>query len=50
MDGTNDFIGKAMCLVINMDAKLGKDFAQGLANMKAVVEKSGAASEAIVRV
>jgi Polyketide cyclase / dehydrase and lipid transport len=46
MDGTNDFIGKAMCLVIDMDAKLGKDFEQGLANMKAVVEKPGATSEA----
>ena len=35
-----------MCLVIDMDAKPGKDFDQGLANMKAVVEKTGAASEA----
>lgn len=38
MDGTNDFIGKAMCMVMDMDAMLGKDFDQGLANMKAVVE------------
>jgi hypothetical protein len=43
MDGTNDFVGKALCLVMDMDATLGKDFEQGLANMKAVVEKGGAA-------
>ncbi len=40
MDGTNNFAGKAMCLVMDMDAMLGKDFAQGLANIKTVVEKS----------
>ena len=43
MDGTNDFVGKALCLVMDMDATLGKDFEQGLANMKTVVEKGGAA-------
>jgi len=43
MDGTNDFVGKAMCLVISMDSLVGKDFEEGLANMKAVVEKGGAA-------
>jgi len=46
MDGTNDFIGKAMCMFMDMDAMLGKDFEQGLANMKAVVEKGGAAPAA----
>ena len=46
MDGTNDFVGKAMCLFIDMDAVLGKDFDQGLANMKAVVETSVAAPAA----
>lgn len=43
MDGTNNFIGKAMCLVMDIDAKIGTDFEQGLANMKDVVEKGGAA-------
>lgn len=43
MDGTNDFFGKAMCLFMNMDAIMGKSFEQGLANMKEMAEKSGAA-------
>jgi len=42
MEGTNNFIGKAMCMIMDMDAILGKSFAEGLANMKAVVEKGGA--------
>lgn len=46
MDGTNNFIGKAMCMVVDMDAVLGKDFDRGLANMKSVVEKGGAAPAA----
>jgi uncharacterized protein YndB with AHSA1/START domain len=44
MDGTNDFLGKAMCMLMDMDALLGKDMAQGLANMKAVVEKGATES------
>jgi hypothetical protein len=42
MEGTNNFVGKAMCLVMDMDAMLGKDFEQGLANIKAMVQKGGA--------
>ncbi len=42
MDGTNDFFGKAFCLFMDMDAMLGQSFEQGLANMKEVVEKTGA--------
>lgn len=34
MEGTNDFIGKAFSLVMDMDAMIGKDFEEGLANMK----------------
>jgi len=45
MDGTNGLIGKAMCLIMDMDAVVGKDFDRGLANMKSVVEKRGAAEE-----
>lgn len=38
LEGTNDFVGKAMCMVMDMDAILGKDFEHGLAHMKAVLE------------
>ncbi|WP_020472603.1 SRPBCC family protein [Zavarzinella formosa] len=38
MSGKNNFIGKAMCLFMNMDKMVGGDFEKGLANMKAVVE------------
>jgi hypothetical protein len=46
MDGTNNFLGKAMCMIVDMDAMLGKDFDRGLANMKTVAEKGGAAQAA----
>jgi hypothetical protein len=39
MDGTNNFMGKAMCMIMDMDAMLGKDFERGLANLKRVVEQ-----------
>lgn len=39
MSGQNNFIGKAMCVFMDMDKMVGKDFEQGLANLKAVVEK-----------
>jgi polyketide cyclase/dehydrase/lipid transport protein len=39
MDGTNDFVGKALCLVMDMDKTVGKDFERGLANMKALAER-----------
>ena len=45
MDGTNNFMGKAMCLFMDMDVVLGEKFARGLANMKAVVEKSARAHQ-----
>ena len=40
MDGENNFIGKAMCLFMNMDRMVGGDFEKGLAQMKAAAEKS----------
>ena len=46
MSGEHDFLGKAMCLFMDMDAMLGKDFEQGLANMKQVAEKGEAAPPA----
>ena len=42
MDGTNDFLGKAMCLFMNMDSMVGGQIEKGLANIKAVVEKDAA--------
>lgn len=38
MSGKHTFVGKAMCLVMNMEKMVGPDFEKGLANLKAVVE------------
>ena len=38
MFGENDFIGKAICLFVDMDKMLGGDMKKGLSQMKAVVE------------
>lgn len=38
MEGNNTFIGKAFSLFVDMDAAIGKDFEQGLATMKSLVE------------
>src|SRR5262249_5251383 len=38
MSGTNDFVGKAFCLVMNMDRMIGGDFEKGLSRMKAAAE------------
>ncbi len=38
MEGTNNFIGKAMGLVMNMDAMIGESFEQGLAELKVISE------------
>jgi uncharacterized protein YndB with AHSA1/START domain len=39
MQGRNNFIGKAMCLVFDMDKMVGGDFEAGLAGIKRIVEK-----------
>jgi Polyketide cyclase / dehydrase and lipid transport len=39
MRGQNNFIGKAMCLVFDMDKMVGGDFEAGFAGIKAIVEK-----------
>lgn len=39
MRGRNNFVGKAMCLVFDMDKMVGGDFEQGLAGIRAIVEK-----------
>jgi carbon monoxide dehydrogenase subunit G len=38
MDGKNNFVSKAMCLVMDMDKMVGKDFEQGLANLNTVAQ------------
>ena len=38
MSGQNNFIGKAMCLFMNMDKMMGGQFETGLASMKSIVE------------
>ena len=40
MDGENNFMGKAMCLVMNIDKMVGGDFEKGLVQMKSVAEKA----------
>lgn len=39
MSGKNNFVGKAMSLLMNCDKMVGGQFEQGLANMKSLVEK-----------
>jgi hypothetical protein len=41
MTGQRPFMFKVMCLFMNMDNMIGKDFEKGLANLKGVVEKAG---------
>lgn len=38
MSGTNNFLGKAFALFVNMDKMVGTDFEKGLAQLKAVSE------------
>jgi hypothetical protein len=40
MNGRNNFVGKAVGLVMNMDKMVGGQFEQGLAQLKSVVEKA----------
>jgi len=38
MEGKNNFVGKAMCLFMNMESMLAKDFDQGLADLNQVAQ------------
>lgn len=40
MDGNNNFVSKAMCLVMDMDKMIGPDFQRGLAALKTVAENA----------
>jgi len=42
MNGEHNFMSKAMCLFMDMDSMIGKDFEKGLAAMKRVVESGPA--------
>jgi Polyketide cyclase / dehydrase and lipid transport len=44
MDGHNNFVSKAFALVMDMDKTIGKDFDEGLSNLKKVVEAKAAAA------
>ena len=39
MSGTQNFIGKAICLFMPMEKMLGPDFEKGLAQLKQVAER-----------
>lgn len=45
MYGKNDFMGKAVSLVMDCDKMVGSDFEKGLANLKTIVEASPADAE-----
>jgi hypothetical protein len=45
MSGENNFIGKAMCLFMNMDKTVGGDFDRGLSNLRVVSEAAAAKKE-----
>lgn len=47
MEGKNDFIGKAMTLMMNMDKTVGGDFEKGLAQLKTVCESMPPAEAAV---
>lgn len=46
MDGPMQFASKVMCVFMDMDAMIGKDFEAGLTNLKRVVESSSSAPTA----
>ena len=37
--GRNTYLGKVLCVFVNMDKMIGKDFETGLANLKDIIEK-----------
>jgi hypothetical protein len=40
MSGRNNFVGRVVCLFMNMDKVVGSEFEKGLANLKALAEAS----------
>jgi Polyketide cyclase / dehydrase and lipid transport. len=45
MSGKNNFLGKIVCMFMNMDKMMGEQFEKGLADMKTAVEATAAASQ-----
>jgi len=45
IDGNHDMMSKVMCLFMSMDAMMGKDFDDGLANLKRVSEVAPAGTD-----
>lgn len=45
MSGTNNFMSKAMSLVMDMDKMVGPDFEKGLASLKTISETEAAATQ-----
>lgn len=39
MEGENDFMGKAMCLFMDLDAMIGNEYEKGLAKLKSLSEE-----------
>ena len=46
MEGHNNFISKAMCLVMDMDKMIGPDFERGLASLKDAAESAAKSAAA----
>jgi hypothetical protein len=40
MNGTHNFLSKAMCVFMDMDQMMGKDFESGLSNLKSLAESA----------
>lgn len=49
MSGENNFVGKAMCLFMNMDTMVGGQFEKGLADMKVAAEAAAGTTTAAAR-
>jgi hypothetical protein len=47
MDGKNNFMSKAMHLVMNMDKMIGPDFERGLASLKTLAETAAKTPTAV---
>lgn len=48
MDGTNNYMAKVMCLFMNMDQMVGRDFEKGLGKLKSLAEHAPATLETTV--
>lgn len=44
--GKNSFVGRLICMFMNMDAMVGSQFEKGLANLQGIVESPGSAEAA----